>query len=88
MFYVYDNTTAVTTERPRDLIHTHPNAYPYFITAIKHGYRCFISELDSIVWCILIYLQEKFIFFGQTEAKNLTKEEFIKGIMRTDKWSV
>jgi len=27
----------------RDLSHTHPNSYPYFITAIKHGYRCFIS---------------------------------------------
>ena len=25
-----------------DLIHTHPNSYPYFITAIKHGYICFI----------------------------------------------
>jgi len=25
------------------LIHTHPNSYPYFIIAIKHGYRCFIS---------------------------------------------
>jgi len=30
-------------KRTRDLIHTHPNTYPYFITALKHGYRCFIS---------------------------------------------
>jgi len=27
----------------RDLIHTHPNSYTYFITAIKHGLWCFIS---------------------------------------------
>jgi len=27
----------------RYLIHTHPNSYPYFITAVKHGCRCFIS---------------------------------------------
>ena len=27
----------------RDLIHTDPNSYPYFITAIKHGNWCFIS---------------------------------------------
>jgi len=26
-----------------DFIHTHPNSHPYFITAMKHGYRCFIS---------------------------------------------
>jgi len=30
-------------KRTRDLIHTHQNSYPYFITAIKHGYICFIS---------------------------------------------
>jgi len=29
--------------RSRDLIHTHPNSYTYFITAIKHSYICFIS---------------------------------------------
>jgi len=29
--------------RPRDLINMHPNSYLYFITAIKHGYTCFIS---------------------------------------------
>jgi len=26
-----------------DSVHTHPNSFPYFITAIKHGYICFIS---------------------------------------------
>jgi len=26
-----------------NLIHTHPNSYQYFITAIKHLYICFIS---------------------------------------------
>jgi len=29
--------------RTRDLVHTHPNSYQYYINAIKHGYRCFIS---------------------------------------------
>jgi len=29
--------------RTRDLIHTHPISYPWFITALIHGYRCFIS---------------------------------------------
>jgi len=33
----------VTKQSTRDLIHTRPNSYPYCITAIKHGYRCFIS---------------------------------------------
>ena len=29
------------------LIQTHTNLYPYFITAIKHGYRCFISYVKQ-----------------------------------------
>ena len=28
-----------------DLIHTHPNSYPYFIYAIIHGYRCVFFNL-------------------------------------------
>ena len=31
--------------RTRDLSHTYPISYPYFITAIKHVYMCFISLL-------------------------------------------
>jgi len=26
----------------------HRNEYPYFITAIKHGYKCFISILTRL----------------------------------------
>jgi len=33
----------VFVKRTRDLTHTHQNSYQYFITAIKHGYRCFVS---------------------------------------------
>ena len=36
-------TRAGACERTRGLIHTHPNSYLYFISAIKHGYICFIS---------------------------------------------
>ena len=44
--------------RIRDLIHTHPNSYPYFITAIKHGYICFISiltrpYLSNVLQCFI-----------------------------------
>ena len=41
---IADVPVAGTTllQRTRDLIHTHPNSYPWFITALIHGYRCFI----------------------------------------------
>jgi len=29
-------------QAPCDLIHTQSNSYPYVITAVTHGYRCFI----------------------------------------------
>ncbi|XP_052770152.1 uncharacterized protein LOC128209896 [Mya arenaria] len=32
-------------------------------------------------------VNEKFVFFGQKEAKTLTKDEFMKGMMRADKCS-
>jgi len=29
-------------------IYTHQNEYPWFITALNHGYRCFISILTRL----------------------------------------
>ena len=34
-----------TSSGAYELNHTHQNEYLYFINAIKHGYRCFISIL-------------------------------------------
>jgi len=34
-----------TSSGAYELNHEHQNEYPYFITPIKHDYRCFISIL-------------------------------------------
>lgn len=46
----------------------------------------FIVITDNNISHCQCTFQEKFIFFGQKEAKNLTKEEFMTGILRTQKW--
>jgi len=53
--------------RNHDLIHTHPNSYPYFIIAIKHLYMCSISlltvlRLSSDLYTILAHCQSRCIF--------------------------
>jgi len=40
-----------------DLIHSHPNLYPYFITAIKHWYDVlFLDSHTSFVLSISVYI--------------------------------
>jgi len=43
MFYLFNRIWLHYFYLTHDLIHMHQNSYPYFITAIKHGYRYFIS---------------------------------------------
>jgi len=39
-------------ERTRDLIHAHPNSYPYFINAMKHGTDVLFLEQNTIIMVI------------------------------------
>ena len=43
VFYHVNKLWVLVLVCTRDLEHTNPNSYPYYITAIKYGYRGLIS---------------------------------------------